>query len=96
MQRFIQTTEANKIVLYATSVSIIRSTFEQCRIVMRILQNHRIRYELRDVSIDRQHHKQLNERMGVEDAPVPQVFAGGVWLGVSFISIPFLYKEKKG
>lgn len=51
--------------------------------MMKILQNHRLRYELRDVSIDRQHHKELNERLSQEEAAVPQVFAGGVWLGVS-------------
>ena len=39
---------------------------------------------MRDVSTSKHHQQELSERLNITDPVVPQLFAGGHWLGVSF------------
>ncbi|XP_067945154.1 glutaredoxin domain-containing cysteine-rich protein CG31559-like [Watersipora subatra] len=80
-QQLCKTDEEGKIVLYSTSVSIVRSTYQNCKEVINILQNHRLRYELRDVSRNRLYQEELEGRLNEEEMTLPQLFAGGWWIG---------------
>ncbi|KAF6040913.1 hypothetical protein EB796_000754 [Bugula neritina] len=73
--------EKNKVVIYVTSMSVIRDTYEKCHRVTKILYNHRIQYEFRDVSVSRDYLQELKERLDTAHPSIPQVFAGGLWLG---------------
>ncbi|XP_013417328.1 glutaredoxin domain-containing cysteine-rich protein CG31559-like isoform X2 [Lingula anatina] len=73
--------EKGKIVVYTTTMRIIRDTYEKCQKVRYILQNHMVRFEEKDVFMNRDHQKELIERLGEDEVTVPQVFADGVLLG---------------
>jgi glutaredoxin domain-containing cysteine-rich protein 1 len=74
--------ESGKVVVYTTSVMVVRDTYDKCLRVNKILQTHVVRYEQRDVSLSRDDHRELMERLG-QDVDLPQVFADGVYIGVS-------------
>jgi len=71
-------------VLYTTGVKVVRDTYDKCLRVRKILQTHMVRYEERDVSMSRDDHRQLAERLGGSSSAVdlPQVFADGLHIGV--------------
>jgi len=74
--------ESGKIVVYTTSVMVVRDTYDKCLRVNKILQTHVVRYEQRDVSLSRDDHRELIERLG-PNVDLPQVFADGIHIGVS-------------
>lgn len=93
--------ECGKIVVYTTSVMVVRDTYEKCLRVNKILQTHVVRYEQRDVSLSRDDHRELIERLG-PNVDLPQVFADGIHIGVSnllmnvkLIRFPFLFDALK-
>jgi glutaredoxin domain-containing cysteine-rich protein 1 len=61
---------------------VVRDTYEKCLRVNKILQTHVVRYEQRDVSLSRDDHRELIERLG-PNVDLPQVFADGIHIGVS-------------
>ncbi|XP_055895188.1 glutaredoxin domain-containing cysteine-rich protein CG31559-like isoform X3 [Biomphalaria glabrata] len=78
--------EQGKIVVYATSMSVVRETSERCKIVRSLLQNHMVRYEERDLYMSRDIQQELRERLakdGITDLRLPHVFADGIHLGGS-------------
>ncbi|XP_070554808.1 glutaredoxin domain-containing cysteine-rich protein CG12206-like [Ptychodera flava] len=77
--------EIGKIIIYTTSMSIIRGTYEKCQFVKKLFQNHRVKFEERDIYLNKHNQKDLQERLG-KDSPltVPQVVIDGEILGVSF------------
>jgi len=77
-------------VLYTTGVKVVRDTYDKCLRVKKILQTHMVRYEERDVSMSREDHRQLAERLGVTGVELPQVFADGLHIGVNCPSIFFV------
>jgi len=70
-------------VLYTTGVKVVRDTYDKCLRVKKILQTHMVRYEERDVSMSRDNHRQLAERLGPSAVELPQVFADGLHIGVN-------------
>jgi len=71
------------VVLYTTGVKVVRDTYDKCLRVKKILQTHMVRYEERDISISRDNHRQLAERLGgSSNVDLPQVFADGLHIGV--------------
>ena len=68
--------------LYTTGVKVVRDTYDNCLRVKKILQTHMVRYEERDVSMSRDNHRQLAERLGSSTVELPQVFADGLHIGV--------------
>jgi glutaredoxin domain-containing cysteine-rich protein 1 len=74
-----RTAEKGKVVLFTTSVMIVRETYDRCLRVKKILQTHMVRFEERDVSLSRDNHRELVERLGIAD--LPQVFADGLHIG---------------
>jgi len=75
--------EKNKVVLYTTGVKVVRGTYDKCLRVKKILDTHMVRYEERDVSMSRDNHRQLADRLGSTSVELPQVFADGLHIGVS-------------
>ena len=70
-------------VLYTTGVKVVRDTYDKCLRVKKTLQTHMVRYEERDISISRDNHRQLAERLGgSSNVELPQVFADGLHIGV--------------
>lgn len=80
--------ERGKVVLYTTSVMVIRETHERCLALKKILENHMIEFEERDVFLCRDFQRELMERLGQEHFDLPQIFVSGFNLGVSKIHSP--------
>jgi len=77
--------EKGKVLLYTTGVKVVRDTYDKCLRVKKILQTHMVRYEERDISMSRDNHRQLAERLGLagtSTVELPQVFADGLHIGV--------------
>lgn len=75
--------ELGKIVIYTSSMTVVRETHERCKIVKKILQNHMVRYEEKDLFMNKDNQKELMERLGTTVVSVPQVFADGSLLGTA-------------
>jgi glutaredoxin len=83
--------EHGKVVVYTTSMGVVRQTFQRCLQVQRILGTLLINYEERDVSMNRQVQQELKERMNRNRIVIPQVFVEGQLLGVSHTLFYFLF-----
>lgn len=62
---------------------IVRSTYEKCIRVRKILQTHMVQFEERDIFMSQENQRDLRERLEQVELEVPQVFADGQRLGVS-------------
>ncbi|KAJ4725525.1 putative Glutaredoxin family protein [Melia azedarach] len=71
-----------RIVVYFTSLRVVRSTFEDCRSVRSILRGFRVQLDERDLSMD---SRFLNELQGIlggqSKLTLPRVFIGGRYIG---------------
>lgn len=74
--------DVGKIVIYTTSMRIVRQTFEDCQLARKIFQNHRVRYEEKDLFMNSDYQEELIARLG-EGHPVtlPIVFVDGELIG---------------
>lgn len=71
-----------RIVLYFTSLRGIRRTFEDCYVVRNIFRGCRVWVDERDVSMDSEYRKELQNVLGEKKlVPLPQVFIGGKYVG---------------
>ncbi|CAI9734427.1 glutaredoxin domain-containing cysteine-rich protein CG31559-like [Octopus vulgaris] len=75
--------EKGKIIVYMTSMRVVRQTYDRCQIVQKILQTHLVKYEERDLFMSRENQRELRERLGKSDVTIPQVFADGLNLGTA-------------
>ncbi|KAI4306864.1 hypothetical protein L6164_030107 [Bauhinia variegata] len=69
------------IVVYYTSLRVVRRTFEDCRGVRSILQRFGVSLDERDVSMDNSFLEELNEILGRKNLTLPRVFIGGRYIG---------------
>ena len=71
-------------VVYVTSLRGVRSTFEECRYVLDLFHNLRVRVVTKDIYVYQFYHRELEERLRQDSghANVPQVFIGGQHVGV--------------
>ena len=76
--------ERDKIIIYTTSMRIVRQTFEDCQFVRKLFQNHRVKYEERDLFMNIQHQQELLDRLEgeVEQITLPMIFIDGELIGV--------------
>ena len=81
--------EKGKVVLYTTSMRIVRETHDKCKRVKNILQTHMVQYEEKDIFMSRENQETLMNRLGINHVDVPQVFADGQHLGVSLYILLF-------
>lgn len=75
--------EMGRVVFYTTSMGIIRNTFDRCRKVRKILETLMVRFEERDVFMNRGFQQEVRERLGISRVVVPQVFVEGRHLGAA-------------
>ncbi|GMI88894.1 hypothetical protein like AT5G58530 [Hibiscus trionum] len=70
-----------RIVVYSTSLRVVRSTFEDCKTVRSILQGFRVSIDERDLSMDSRFLKELRGILGQSKLSLPRVFIGGRYMG---------------
>ncbi|KAL6117542.1 grxcr1 [Pungitius sinensis] len=75
--------EFGRIVIYTTSFRVVRTTFERCQLVRKIFQNHRVRFVEKNIALDSEYGKELEERCNRVGEPpsLPVVFIDGHYLG---------------
>ncbi|KAK4788217.1 hypothetical protein SAY86_019536 [Trapa natans] len=69
------------IIVYYTSLRIVRPTFEACRTVQSILRGFRVRIDERDLSMDPAFLAELQGLFGDAKLTLPRVFIGGRYIG---------------
>ncbi|OMO82828.1 Glutaredoxin [Corchorus capsularis] len=70
-----------RIVVYFTSLRVVRSTFEDCKTVRSILRGFRVSIDERDLSMDSGFINELKGILGQRKLPLPRVFIGGRYIG---------------
>jgi glutaredoxin domain-containing cysteine-rich protein 1 len=75
--------ERDRIVIYTTSLQIVRTSHDKSIKVKKILQNHCVRYEERDLNKNKESQRELKYRLGVDQVDVPHLFFNGKHVGVS-------------
>lgn len=75
--------ERGKVVVYVTTLGIVRDTYERCLRIRKILWTLLVRFEERDVFMARDTQIQLLDRLHARGVTVPHVFLEGQYLGVS-------------
>lgn len=93
LQKDYRQAEKGKIILYTSSMTVVRDTADKCKAIRHILQTHMVRYEERDLFMSCENQKELLERLGASAIKVPQVFADGVHIGVSIVSTAYQGKS---
>ncbi|XP_028815918.1 glutaredoxin domain-containing cysteine-rich protein 1 [Denticeps clupeoides] len=75
--------EFGRIVIYTTSFRVVRTTFERCELVRKIFQNHRVKFMEKNIALDSDYGKELEERCKKVGEPpsLPVVFIDGHYLG---------------
>ena len=74
--------ESGKVILYLTTLGVIRETFNRCVKVRQILRTMLIKVEERDVFMSKDNQQDLSQRMGNKGPALPQIFVDGQYLGV--------------
>ncbi|KAL0829728.1 hypothetical protein ABMA28_003223 [Loxostege sticticalis] len=73
--------DAGKVVLYTTTMGIVRSTYQRCVLVKKILRNLLVKYEERDVFMSVEYQDEVRDRMRSDQILVPQLFVDGQHVG---------------
>ncbi|XP_058127287.1 uncharacterized protein LOC131268994 [Anopheles coustani] len=73
--------EAGKVVVYSTSMGIVRETYTKCMNVKQILRTLLIKFEEKDIFMSNEYQQEIRERMQTDTISVPQVFVDGQHIG---------------
>ncbi|KMZ71796.1 Glutaredoxin family protein [Zostera marina] len=73
--------EEKRVVVYFTSLRVVRKTFEDCRSVRSILRGFRVAVDERDLSMDSKFLNELKGILGNRQLTLPRVFIGGRYMG---------------
>ncbi|XP_072401490.1 glutaredoxin domain-containing cysteine-rich protein CG12206-like [Diabrotica undecimpunctata] len=73
--------ELGKVVVYTTTMGILRETYQACMKVKQILRLLLVKFEERDVFMSSEYQAEIQERMRCDQILVPQVFVDGVHMG---------------
>uniref|UniRef100_A0A0A9Z641 Glutaredoxin domain-containing protein n=1 Tax=Lygus hesperus TaxID=30085 RepID=A0A0A9Z641_LYGHE len=76
-----QEREAGKVVVYTTTMGIVRETSQRCLMVRHILKTNLVKYTEKDVFMSREVQTELRDRMGQSYVELPQVFVEGIHIG---------------
>ncbi|KAF6146974.1 hypothetical protein GIB67_036693 [Kingdonia uniflora] len=75
----------SRIVIYSTSLRVVRKTFEDCRTVQSIFRAFRVSIDERDLSMDSSFQLELQRILGFQTKKrglgLPRVFIGGRYIG---------------
>ncbi|KAK6637195.1 hypothetical protein RUM44_007609 [Polyplax serrata] len=74
--------DAGKVVVYTTTMGIVRETYHKCLKVKQILRTLMVKFEERDVFMSSEAQADIRERMKCSVILVPQVFVEGQHIGV--------------
>lgn len=75
--------DAGKVVLYSTSMGIVRETYAKCANVKQILRTLLVKFEERDIFMSSEYQQEIKDRMQLVEIKVPQLFVDGQHIGVS-------------
>ncbi|OMO75934.1 Glutaredoxin [Corchorus olitorius] len=70
-----------RVVVYLTSLRVVRKTYEDCKAVRSILRGFRVPIDERDLSLDSDFLDELQEIIGKRSFTLPLVFIGGRYIG---------------
>lgn len=79
--------DAGKVVLYSTSLGIVRETYAKCANVKQILRTLLVKFEERDVFMSNEYQQEIKDRMQSPMIQVPQLYVDGQLIGVSGIPL---------
>lgn len=74
--------DAGKVVVYTTTMGIIRDTYQACMKVKQILRTLLVKFEERDVFMSTEYQNEIRERMRCDQILIPQVYIDGQHCGV--------------
>ena len=75
--------ERGRLVLYTTTMGIVRGTYHKCLHVRQILRTLMVQFEERDLFLSAANQQELRERLDTDQLQLPQLFVEGQLLGVS-------------
>lgn len=78
-------------IVYTTSMGIVRKTFTDCANVKQILKTLLVKYEERDIFMSAAYQQEIRDRLQCDEIKVPQLFVDGQHIGVSNYSLKFYY-----
>ncbi|XP_055385942.1 glutaredoxin domain-containing cysteine-rich protein CG31559-like [Condylostylus longicornis] len=73
--------DIGKVIVYTTSMGIIRETYTRCANVKQILRTLLVKFEERDVFMSLEYQQEIKERMQMDVIEVPQLFVEGQYVG---------------
>lgn len=73
--------ELGKVVVYTTTMGVLRETYQACMKVKQILRLLMVKFEERDVFMSSEYQAEIQERMRCNQILVPQVFVDGIHIG---------------
>lgn len=79
--------DAGKVVLYTTSMGIVRHTYAKCANVKQILRTLLVKFEERDVFMSIECQQEIRDRMQSDEILVPQLYVDGHHVGVSALFV---------
>jgi glutaredoxin len=74
--------ERDKIVVYTTSLQTVRLSYDKSKKLKKIMQNHCVRFEERDLNKNKEFQKELKYRLNINQVDVPHLFFNGKHIGV--------------
>ncbi|XP_033216993.1 glutaredoxin domain-containing cysteine-rich protein CG31559-like [Belonocnema kinseyi] len=83
-----KTKDAGKVVMYSTTMGIVRETYYACMKVKQILRTHLVKYEERDMFMSSESQSELRDRIGSTIIQVPQLFIDGQYIGDAYRAKP--------
>ncbi|XP_064550113.1 glutaredoxin domain-containing cysteine-rich protein CG31559 [Drosophila montana] len=73
--------DLGKVVLYTTSMGVIRDTYAKCANVKQILRTLLVKFEERDVFMSVEYQAEMRQRMQTSQIRVPQLYVEGQLIG---------------
>ena len=75
--------EQGQVVIYFTTLGVVRETWTRCVKIRQILRNLLIKVEEKDVFMCRENQIEVMERLNSLEVTLPQIFVDGHYIGVS-------------
>lgn len=83
LKRDYEVEEQGKIVIYTTTLQVVRESNAKCKRVKKILQSYCVRYEERDLYKKKEYQRELKYRLNLNIIDIPYIFFNGKLIGVS-------------